>query len=147
LEEAQMNRKMIAGLALLSTAIVLPAYAHHSHEIFDNENVVTLSGSVSEFGWSFPHSELILDVTDAQGAHTAWNLEMGSPRQLERYGWTNRALMAGEEVSVIIYPKRDGSMEGAVLAVEFPSGVLMVDEEYWDYVDSSRVRRNAPETD
>ncbi len=118
-----------------------PSYAHHPHDVFDNENVITLSGTVSSFGWMFPHSALILDVPDDSGETFTWTLEMGAPNQLERYGWTNRALLPGEEISVVIYPKRDGTNEGAVLAVEFPSGVLMVDEEYWDYVDKYRVRR------
>jgi len=115
--------------------------AHHPHDVFDNENVVTLSGAVSSFGWMYPHSTLVLDVSDETGASVPWTLEMGAPNQLERYGWTNRALVPGEQISVVMYPKRDGSNEGAVLAVEFPSGVLMVDEEYWDYVDRYRVRR------
>lgn len=132
----------LAGL-LLS----VPASAHHPHDVFDNDNVVTLTGTVSSFGWMFPHSSLVLDVGNADGQTVPWTLEMGAPNQLERYGWTNRALHPGEQVSVVIYPKRDGSMEGAVLAVEFPSGVLMVDEEYWDYVDQYRLRRGAPEAE
>lgn len=116
-------------------------YAHHPHDVFDNENVITLSGTVSSFGWMFPHSTLTLEVADDAGESVPWLLEMGAPNQLERYGWTNRALVPGEAISVVIYPKRDGTNEGAVLAVEFPSGVLMVDEEYWDYVDRYRVRR------
>lgn len=145
--EAEMKGMTFAATALLSLLVGAPAYAHHSHEIFDNENVVTLSGTVSEFGWRFPHGALILDTVGPQGEHVPWTLEMGSPRQLERYGWTNHALMAGEAISVIIYPKRDGTNGGAVLAVEFPSGVLMVDEEYWDYVDQFRVRRNTRDAD
>nr|TFG54715.1 MAG: hypothetical protein E4H34_01985 [Hyphomicrobiales bacterium] len=127
--------------ALVGAFGAIPAYAHHSHEIFDNENVLTLSGTVSSFGWRYPHGELNLLVPENGGQSVAWMLEMGPPNQLERYGWTNHALRAGEEISVVIYPKRDGTHEGAVLAVEFPSGVLMVDEEYWDYVDRHRVRR------
>jgi len=139
------KQKILARKYVLPAVIValagMPAYAHHSHEIFDNENVVTLSGTVSSFGWMYPHGELNLIVHAENGEEMPWMLEMGPPNQLERYGWTNRALQAGEEISVVIYPKRDGSNEGAVLAVEFPSGVLMVDEEYWDYVDKYRVRR------
>jgi hypothetical protein len=138
-----MIARTISTVALVTGLAIAPAFAHHSHEIFDNNNVVTVSGTVSEFGWTYPHGELVLNVPNAQGGDTAWNLEMGSPRQLARYGWTNHALMAGEQISVIIYPKRDGSQGGAVLAVEFPNGVLMVDDEYWDYVDRTRVRRGA----
>ena len=136
-----MLRKAFSVAAIVAALAVAPASAHHPHDVFDNENVVTLSGTVSSFGWMFPHSALVLDVADGLGGQTSWTLEMGAPNQLERYGWTNRALLPGEEVSVVIYPRRDGSAEGAVLAVEFPSGVLMVDEEYWDYVDRFRVRR------
>jgi hypothetical protein len=128
-------------VALVGALTVSPVYAHHPHDVFDNENVVTLSGTVSSFGWMFPHSTLVLNVLEDSGESAAWTLEMGAPNQLERYGWTNRALIPGEEISVVIYPKRDGTHEGAVLAVEFPSGVLMVDEEYWEYVDKYRVRR------
>lgn len=127
--------------AFVGVLAVSPTYAHHPHDVFDNENVVTLSGSVSTFGWMFPHSTLVLIVPDDSGESVTWTLEMGAPNQLERYGWTNRALLPGEQISAVIYPARDGTHEGAVLAVEFPSGVLMVDEEYWDYVDKYRVRR------
>ena len=136
-----MFTKGISVTALIGALAVVPSYAHHPHDVFDNENVVTLSGTVSSFGWMFPHSTLILNVSADDGKTIQWMLEMGAPNQLERYGWTNRALIPGEEISVVIYPKRDGANEGAVLAVEFPSGVLMVDEEYWEYVDQYRVRR------
>lgn len=126
----------VLGLALIAA----PAYGHHPEELFDKTQVINIEGTVSEFGWSFPHGSLVVDVAEEDGRQTTWELQMGAPTQLRRHGWQQRALDPGDEVVVTIYPMKDGSSNGAVLAVEFNNGVLMVDEEYWNFVDDYRFR-------
>jgi hypothetical protein len=71
-------------LALLSTSTV----AHHSLTVeFDITRTVTVTGLVTDMKWTNPHCWLSLDVKDAQGRVTKWQIEFSSPNALYRRGW------------------------------------------------------------
>lgn len=45
-----------------------------------------------------------LDVKEADGTVTPWNLELASPSALLRNGWSSRTLKVGDTVTVEGYP-------------------------------------------
>jgi hypothetical protein len=49
----QFSKKMLAlaGFAAVALAAV-PAFAHHSFAMFDNQKRVTLEGTIKEFQWT-----------------------------------------------------------------------------------------------
>jgi hypothetical protein len=110
-------------LKLLQTAVVAligltigagPALAHHSFAMFDFSNTVTMAGTVKEFRWTNPH--VILLVTGApQGgaADEVWSLELTSPGNLTRVGWSRLSFKPGDPVAVELNPLRDGKHGGA----------------------------------
>ena len=100
---------MIAATASLTGAA---AFAHHSFAMFDRNKVVTLTGTVAEFRWVNPHASLFVRVDKSDDGDTFWAIEMTSPSNLKRRGWTRSTLKQGDRISVEINPLRDGRHSG-----------------------------------
>ena len=113
-----MNRtlKCIAAAAVLGLG-VLPAaaaLAHHSFAMFDFGKTTTLKGEVKDFQWTNPHVTLwVVAAPVAGGPSDLWTVELTSPGNLTRLGWTKRSLKTGDRVVVDINPLRDGKHGGA----------------------------------
>jgi hypothetical protein len=101
-----------AGLALLTGLLLaaLPILAHHSFAAeYDANKPVTITGSVTKVEWMNPHARFYVDVKDASGAVTNWELELGSPNGLMRAGWSRNSLKIGDVVTVQGSLAKDGS--------------------------------------
>ena len=98
----------VLALAVLST----PALAHHSFAMFDPSRVVTLNGTVKEFRWVNPHVSLFVLADHAGGAPDLWSVELTSPGNLTRLGWSRKSLNPGDKVVVEVNPLRDGQKGG-----------------------------------
>ncbi|HEU4650459.1 MAG TPA: DUF6152 family protein, partial [Croceibacterium sp.] len=108
-----------AILAAAAVAVAAPALAHHSFAMFDQRKIMTLEGTVPEFQWTNPHAFIEMDVA-AGGATQHWSIELNSPNNLKRQGWTRTALKRGDRVSLRMNPLRDGSHGGLFLDVRLP---------------------------
>jgi hypothetical protein len=91
---------------------VLPATAHHSAAMFDQQKKVELTGTVREFQWTNPHCYIQLVVKNAQGREEEWSLEMGAPMYLYNRGWRPSTVKAGDQLKVTIAPLRNGQRGG-----------------------------------
>ncbi len=91
-----------ALLALAVAAAASSALAHHSvWGVFDPAGRFSVTGVVTEVDWINPHVFLHLDVTDEQGAVTAWRLETVPTAFLRRAGINKDMLMgSGEPITV-----------------------------------------------
>ena len=99
-------------LVLAST----PLLGHHGTNIsYDHARPITLTGTVTEFVWQNPHTQVYFDVKDARGNVVHWAGEMNSPGVLSRQeGWTKRTLNAGDQITVTVYPSKAGTPVGVV---------------------------------
>ena len=88
---------LATGFAL--AVIAVPALAHHG---FDTEyhvkKKVKFEGVVKQVAWTNPHMRVYIDVTDAKGQVTTWNMELTSPNSVQRQGWGRSSLLPGEKV-------------------------------------------------
>ena len=86
-----------AGFALLSCAA--PVVAHHGFDTeYDAKKKVSLTGVITKVEWTNPHMHVYIDVTDASGKVTNWNMEMASPNTVQRQGWGRNTLLPGDKV-------------------------------------------------
>jgi hypothetical protein len=108
-----MRRQLAA--VLIAGAFVgagVPAVAHHSFAMFDQDNPIDLVGTVQEFKFTSPHTFILLQVKGPEGV-VVWNLEGGAPSGLIRDGWTGKTLKPGDELVLKVDPLRSGAPGGA----------------------------------
>ena len=109
--------RRIAMTCALAVGLAAPAaQAHHSYAMFDRSKTVTLNGVVRQFQWTNPHSWIQLTVPGEAGATEEWSIEMGSPFELLRVGWTTTTVKAGDKVSIQIHPVKDGTKGGGFVS-------------------------------
>jgi hypothetical protein len=108
----------LAIAAACFVAAALPAAAHHSGSMFDDEKVIELNGTVKALQWANPHIWLQV-VVEANGTVTEWSLEGGSPNSLSRQGWRSTTFKPGDVVAVRLNPMRDGAPGGRFIGARF----------------------------
>jgi len=113
------------ALCLFAAAASVPASAHHSFSMFDQNKKITIKGTVKEFQWTNPHVWVELTVKPAKGPQQEWSLEGPSVNVLVRAGWKAKTLKAGDMIAVDIRPRRDGSTGGSLMTVTFPDGRVL----------------------
>jgi hypothetical protein len=114
------------ALPLAAALAALPASAHHSFAMFDNTRSVTLHGKVTAYQWTNPHSYLDIDAEDGKGGTKHYTMEMTSPNMLHRGGWSSRTVKAGDVVTAVMSPLRDGQSGGLLLELTLPNGKKML---------------------
>jgi hypothetical protein len=118
MNRASVNRFWPALVLAAAVGAAAPAPAHHSFAMFEPTKTLTFKGTVKTFQWTNPHVILWLLVQpDGAGAAQEWSLETTSPGVLTRAGWTRQSLKAGDRVSVVLSPLRDGSHGGSLNSV------------------------------
>ena len=120
-----MKMSTLAVVAAGVVAIAGPAFAHHSFAMFDSAKNQTLVGSIKEFQWTNPHSWTQIMAPDASGKVVEWSIEGGSPNGLARQGWKSTSLKAGEKVTLIMHPMKDGSNGGSLMCVTKADGTVL----------------------
>ncbi len=122
----------IHRLAALAAIIVLsaaPAAAHHSFAMFDMAKTVKVAATVKELQWTAPHVLLwvVEDPKDGQTEGKAWTIELSTgPAPLSRLGWSKRAVVPGDRVSIELSPLRSGEPGGSFKKLTIlKSGVVL----------------------
>jgi Family of unknown function (DUF6152) len=116
-------KRMSTGLCgALLLGFSAPAWVHHSGAMFDRSRTTTISGTVTEFNWTNPHSSFKVDVVDATGQAQTWAIEMNSPNNLVREGWKRTSIKPGDKVTVTLNPLRDGKPGGWYVSIILADG-------------------------
>ena len=103
----------------------IPTYSHHSNSAYQVDEIITLTGTVSEWRWSNPHTWLIMVVEGDNGEEFEWAVEGRAPGVLGRAGWNRNSLQAGEVVTVHASPTKDGSLVGIIARVTKADGTIL----------------------
>jgi hypothetical protein len=107
-------RHRVCGLLALGLGLFLasaPVIAHHEIAAkFDDNKAVTLKGVVSKIDWLNPHAHLFIGVPDGSGV-AIWAIELESPVELRKGGWTRDSLKIGDALTVRGIAARDGSRQ------------------------------------
>ena len=116
------------GLAAL-LAVSAPLLAHHGVQAYDMPRTVVLRGTIANFEWTNPHSQVHLDVTDEHGQVVHWNFEAQPPSILTHAGWTRNSLKPGEQVTIYTHPAKNGTPIGILMKVVLANGQELTQDE------------------
>ena len=117
--------KILRVLAVMAAVLIGSAgaaLAHHSFTMFDMTKRITLAGTVTEFEWTNPHSYIEIDVPEEKGGVKHWSIELGSPSILMQSGWKFNSIKAGEKITLIINPLKNGKAGGFLNTATLPDG-------------------------
>jgi hypothetical protein len=106
----------IAGLGLLLGVASLAAQTMLS-PVYDVNRKVRLEGPVTKVAWINPGAVFTINVKDANGTITDWDVEFGNPLELERMGWSRFTLQIGDIVTVDGNPARKDSRQALATSV------------------------------
>jgi hypothetical protein len=99
---------------VLTAAVQMPASAHHSFAMFDFSNTIQFNATVKEFRWTNPHVVLLVEGSPKPGTPSElWSMELTSPGNLTRMGWSRHSFKPGDAIELRFNPLRDGKHGGA----------------------------------
>jgi len=122
-----MITRILTAVLVTSAFLSGAAFAHHSFAMFDQSKTVTLKGTVTEFQWTNPHAFIHMEVPNDAGGKQTWQVELNSPNNLKRQGWKSTSVKAGDAVTLILNPLRDGSRGGLFVSLTLPDGKVLGD--------------------
>jgi hypothetical protein len=122
-----MTVRSQVAIALVMILFSGTAGAHHNMSaMFDFNNRVTITGTLTKFDWRNPHIQLIVDV-NKDGQMETWTLEGPPPiffkeRDISKSDFENAF---GKTVTAEASRARDGSRAGLLRTMTLPGGKLV----------------------
>ena len=98
--------KILNAAILLSIAIASPALAHHGWSSYDATKTIRVTAPLSHVSWGNPHG-----TARVVWQKRTWNVVLAPTARMEARGLTRAMLVSGKPVTLIGYPRRDGTAE------------------------------------
>ena len=115
----------VSGLLTLSAVLLLvsaPLSAHHEVGAkFDDKKPVTLKGLVTKIDWANPHVHIFINVQNGNSVRN-WAVELESPVDLGRAGWSRDTVKPGEALTVQGILARNGTQQAWANSVVTTNG-------------------------
>jgi hypothetical protein len=117
----------VAFVTLAALLVAGSAWAHHNMSaIFDFNDRVNLSGTLTKVDWRNPHIELVVDSKSGDQVQT-WSLEGPAPsffrtRDINKSDFEGAI---GKNVTAEASRARDGSRSGLLRVMTLPDGKLV----------------------
>lgn len=125
------TRLLCASLAVFATWLAQPdtVNAHHSFAMYDQRQLITLTGKLTRYIPGANHAQLLFELVEADGTPVLdeagepvlWGAETGPAARIARQGVTPDNFPAGTIITVQLNPLRNGKTFGAV-----PNGAPLV---------------------
>ena len=113
---------VVFGIVVGAFTISGPLFAHHAQSVYDREHAITVTGTVTDYMFTNPHTQIRIDTKDESGNPTTWTAESGSPQRLYRVGWNKTTLKPGDQVTVTGAPSKDGKHFMSIMKLVGPDG-------------------------
>jgi hypothetical protein len=93
--------------------------AHHAvASVYDLNKEVVLQGQLVKVNYRNPHSNLVLDVPNADGTKTEWTLTTAAVQVLTRAGVNRDSIKPGVVLKITALPARNGDPAGFIRSLE-----------------------------
>ena len=131
-----MKGRVVTLIAVVGAflAATRPSFAHHSRAMFDVAANVTYRGVVDEYRWANPHCHIVITVgaDDAKDSSTAgtWDIEASSINLMIAEGWSRTTYKAGDAVTIVAHPMKNGSKGALLFYAILPNGARLYRAEH-----------------
>jgi len=127
-------------LALLTLTISLamigaPLPAHHGASVYDSEKLTTFKGTVTDFKFMNPHTEIWFSVTGGDGKTESWTGEAPSLTTMSRLGWNKALFKPGHQITFVGNVAKSGAHIIRLRKVVFANGKQTVMDRGEDYAE------------
>jgi hypothetical protein len=113
----------LAGLLLAQGQV----FAHHSFAAeYDREKPIKLTGTVTRFDLTNPHSWIYLEAKGPDGTVATWGFETASLLALYRRGFKKDTLKPGMVITIEGFLAKDGTKTGNGQKLTLPDGKTIV---------------------
>jgi hypothetical protein len=115
-------------IALAAVAFAGTAWAHHNMSaLYDFNDRITMSGTLTKIDWRNPHIELIVDSKVGGSETQSWSLEGPSPSFFRARDINKSDIEAAlnKTVTAEASRARDGSRAGLLRVMTLPDGKLV----------------------
>jgi len=121
-------RLLLSGalLMMLLMSPTRPLLAHHGANLFDMSKAVPLKGTITRFYWGNPHNQVEFDVKDEKGEVAHWVAYTEPPLVMLERGWSVKSMKAGDEVTVYVFPAKNGAPVANLAKIVFADGRELV---------------------
>jgi len=123
-----MSQRTAVFVVLAALLLAGSAWAHHNMSaLFDFNDRVALSGTLSKVDWRNPHIELLVDTKSGGEQVQTWSLEGPPPsffraRDINKSDFENAL---GKTVTAEASRARDGSRAGLLRVMTLPDGKIV----------------------
>lgn len=120
-----MIRRILLSVVFAGVLLGNAASAHHNMTaLFDFNDRVTLTGSLSKVDWRNPHTYLTIEVKNGAGAIDNWQGEGPSPSwfRIRDIGKADFENSMGKDLTLELSRARDKSMSGLIRTITLPGG-------------------------
>jgi hypothetical protein len=106
-----LTQRLAAWAVGVAALTAVPVLAHHGTSItYEMDKTITVTGTVTEFDFSYPHPSLFLDAKDAKGQIVKWGAEfLPTPAALRALGWNKETIKPGDTVVLGCHPSKSGN--------------------------------------
>ena len=111
-----------AFMIAVTLAGAVPVTAHHAATFFDNSKTITIRGTIKKYEWTNPHVWIWVSVADARGEVKVWGIETANLSMAKRMGMNKNSFKAGDKVTMLINPMKDGREGGRFRRATFEDG-------------------------
>jgi len=115
--------------ALLVLALSITVTSHHNMSaIFDFNDRVTVSGTMTNIDWRNPHIEFLVETKSASGEAETWKYEGPAPFFFRErsVGKADFEVAVGKQVKVEASRARDGSRWGLLRQITLPGDKVVL---------------------
>lgn len=99
-----MSRILTA--AFVALVVAAPALAHHGWSSYDATKTIRVTAPLSRVTWGNPHG-----TARVVWQKRTWDVVLAPTARMEARGLTRAMLRSGKAVTLIGYPRRDGTAE------------------------------------
>lgn len=96
----------LASFAMLTMSVPATGFAHHGWSSYDAKKTLSITAPLSSVSWGNPHGS-----AKVMWQKKEWTVILAPVSRMEARGLTKQMLASGKPVTLVGYPRSDGTTE------------------------------------